>query len=79
MENKEQALEEAAKSKYGIGYGAVDSINAFIEGAKWQQKKMYSEEEVLKLLNNREDYINSVDNIFEYQSNEEWFEQFKKK
>jgi hypothetical protein len=48
-------------------------------GAKWQAERMYSEEEVLELLNKREDYINSEDNIFEYQSNKEWFKQFKKK
>ena len=54
----------------------------FIAGAKWQQeqdKNKYSEEEVLSLLNKREDYINSEDNIFEYQSITQWFKQFKKK
>ena len=44
-----------------------------------QIKKMYSEEEVLKLLNDREDYMNSEDNIFDYQTNKEWFNKFKKK
>ena len=51
----------------------------FIAGAKWQAERMYSEEEVLDLLNKREDYINSEDNIFDYQSTNQWFEQFKKK
>lgn len=49
----EETLEEAAESKYGIGYGAVDSINAFIAGAKWQQeqdKNKYSKEEVQDIL-----------------------------
>jgi hypothetical protein len=50
-----------------------------IEFAKWQQERMYSEEEVLELINNREDYMNSEDNIFDYQSIKEWFEQFKNK
>ena len=51
----------------------------FIAGAKWQAERIYSEEEVLDLLNKREDYINSEDNIFDYQSTNQWFEQFKKK
>jgi hypothetical protein len=48
-------------------------------GAKWQMDRMYSEEEVFELLNKREDYLNSEDNIFDYQSTKKWFEQFKKK
>ena len=56
-----------------------DSKTSFIDGAKWQAKRMYSEEEVLELINNREDYMNSEDNIFDYQSIKEWFEQFKNK
>ena len=53
-----------------------------IEISKWQQeqdKNKYSDDEVLSLLNKREDYINSEDNIFEYQSITQWFKQFKKK
>jgi hypothetical protein len=61
------------------GHGMNEVKLGFIDGAKWQAKRMYSEEEVLELLNKREDYINSEDNIFEYQSNKEWLEQFKKK
>jgi len=53
--------------------------DAFVEGAKWQAERMYSEEEVLDLLNKREDYLDSEDNIFDYQSINQWFEQFKKK
>lgn len=53
-------------------------FNGFIEGAKWQQDNNYSEEEVLDLLNKREQYL--IETIGEfYQSNLEWFEQFKKK
>jgi hypothetical protein len=51
-EPKQETLEEAAINKYGTGYGAVDSVNAFIEGAKWQQERMYSEEEVGELVYN---------------------------
>ena len=52
---------------------------AYINGGTWIMEKMYSEEEILDLLNKREDYINSEDNIFDYQSTNQWFEQFKKK
>ena len=51
----------------------------FIEGAKWMKERMYSEEEVIELLNEREDYLGSNPSIFDYLSNKEWFEQFKKK
>ena len=46
MKNKE-TLEEAAEK-----YWAKQPYNedAFIEGAKWQQERMYSEEEVITLL-----------------------------
>ena len=43
----------------------------FIKGAKWQQERMYSEEEVLQLLL-RLQQTESYDNLYE------WFEQFKK-
>ena len=76
-EPKQETPEEAAKSKYGIGYGAVDSINAFIEGTKWQAERMYSEEEVFNLC--REFAIFVLRNGPSYEKQQEWFEQFKKK
>lgn len=76
-EPKQETPEEAAKSKYGIGYGAVDSINAFIEGTKWQAERMYSEEEVFNLC--REFAIFVQRNGPSYKKQQEWFEQFKKK
>jgi hypothetical protein len=70
---KQETLEEAAE-KYKI------NIKEAIQfGAKWQQERMYSEEEVIELLNEREDYLGSNPSIFDYLSNKEWFEQFKKK
>ena len=49
-------LEEAAKI-YGkirneLDYGQLycNSVDSFEEGAKWQQERMYSEEEVLKII-----------------------------
>ena len=43
-------------------------------GAKWQQEKMYSEEEVLEIL-----FELSCNNDTDKEEMEEWFEQFKKK
>jgi hypothetical protein len=57
---KQETLEEAAKKEYPT---SLDTINlngydeaktnriAFIEGAKWQTKRMYSEEEVEQIFN----------------------------
>ena len=47
---KQETLEEAA-AFYGnislpIPYGYVGSANDFINGAKWQQERMYSEEDL---------------------------------
>jgi hypothetical protein len=77
MKNKE-TLEEAAKKyrKTTPNQMFGDELG-FIDGAKWQQERSYSEEEVLELLNNREQYL--IESVGEfYQSNLEWFEQFKK-
>ena len=62
-------LEEAAE-RYDKKY--IEYVyDAFIEGAKWQQERMYSEEEVIEiLLNFRGENTRYI---------EEWFEQFKKK
>ena len=66
-------LEEAAE-KYSEGndleYAYVQEIPAFIAGAKWQQERMYSEEEVKLMLSesfkaSQEGYDISADNIIE--------------
>jgi len=49
-EPKQETLEEAAKryTKEEIGLGFYPDIEiAFEKGAKWQQERMYSEEEVI--------------------------------
>ncbi len=76
----EESLEEAAnkyESTFGVNAQGTEGMD-FIEGAKWQQERSYSEEEVLKLLHNREQYLIETLGEF-YKSNLEWFEQFKKK
>jgi hypothetical protein len=62
MENKE-TLEEAA-DKFSK---ELSQVVAFYEGAKWQQGRSYSEEEV-------EDIINSFEKLcYNYQNNKDWF------
>jgi len=81
-----QTLEEAAEKLYPINNtGSMfmpsrDELNnsykqeGFIEGAKWMEKKMYSEEEVLKLLITFSDDRTFLKKDVAVQ----WFEQFKK-
>lgn len=47
MENKQQTLEEDA-GRYTESTADNDPVRilAFIEGAKWQQERMYSEEDI---------------------------------
>ncbi len=70
----DKELEEAAE-EYAIWHdGNLPRevlIKNFIEGAKWMGERSYSEEEVLKLLND----ITGVDPTWV----EEWFEENKKK
>jgi hypothetical protein len=82
---KEETLKEVAE-KFFPDYqqGAFVSIpyrqrEGFIAGAKWQQEKMYSEEEALIMIskyieNNLDPSTHgNIENI------KEWFEQFKNK
>ncbi len=78
--NDKETLEEAAE-KYDENntndeYGK--SYRAFIEGAKWQQERSYSEEEVIRIL------IKAYEDIGKRKIPNQvvlakWFEQFKKK
>lgn len=82
---KEQTLEEAAERLYpenweSIMDGQHDSNSyertAFINGAKWQQERNYSEEEVLDL------FVGILDAnkcFVTFKDIKEWFEQNKKK
>ena len=85
---KQETLEEASEKYCDIPeklkgqkykWSAQDRVlyNAFIDGAKWQAERMYSEEKMHKLMDDYQDYL--------FKTNEpvktfkEWFEQFKKK
>ena len=87
MENKE-TLKEAAVINYKKLYEGEPltqdvPIDAFIDGAKWMQERMYSEEEVLEILDHHTSYLETF--IYQYidrqdiEVNEDWFKQFKKK
>ena len=72
---KQETLEEAAKEydRESTRWGAK---NIFIDGAKWQEERMYSEEEVLKILykSHNTESTSIIANTLK-----KWFEQFKKK
>ena len=84
-ETLEKAAERLQKDKYGIfifkdadvkGQLVIDTAKAafklgMIEGAKWQQERMYSEEDMEKAFQNG--LNRSFDSDFD-----RWFEQFKK-
>ena len=72
-----ETLEEAAER---VAYDSTEenkgfpSMKMFVEGAKWMQERMYSEEEVLELLNKFDYSFDAIRDTIPH-----WFEQFKKK
>ena len=79
---KEQTLEEAAKN-YAIdnsliGYELMP-YKGFIKGAKWQQERSYSEDEVKTIIN---DIVEKHCAYFKQETKDvvklEWFKKFKK-
>jgi hypothetical protein len=80
-EPKTETVEEVAKNyvkqitiaEFGKPHNAPHRVKTFIEGAKWQSERMYSEEEVIKLIIKFNQQIQEVEDV------REWFEQFKKK
>ena len=58
-------------------YKSHHSEEDFIRGAKWQAERMYSEEEVEKIV--RDAYTFGEKEFKYFGAFEEWFEQFKKK
>jgi hypothetical protein len=83
--SKQETLEEVAK-QYAKTIGNKDGTAEFdfIRGAKWQAERMYSEEEVIRII---QELMNDVhvgdlcygDNIIDFKlSPRQWFEQHKK-
>jgi len=79
-EPKQETLEEASWKYNPLKKLDGEFIrNAFKEGAKWQQERMYSEGEVLVLLQKRDNHnIVNLDTFNGWITPKEWFEQFKK-
>jgi hypothetical protein len=74
---KQETLEEASWKYNPLKKLDGEFIRAaFINGAKWQQERMYSEEEVIDLLQEMNDWPTIFDGRIDIR---EWFEQFKKK
>jgi hypothetical protein len=73
---KQETLEEASWKFNSLKKLDGEFLRvAFIKGAKWQQERSYSEEEVLKIITEFKSYLSFGDEVNE----EQWFEQFKKK
>ena len=78
---KQDSLEEAAVINYKKLYEGEPltqdvPIDAFKQGAKWQQERSYSEEEVIDIL--LLSYSSISDKSLAGADLRKWFEQFKK-
>ena len=83
-EPKQETLEEAAENYVGYTVGfykteELQGINDFLAGAKWQQERSYSEEDVLMLLRKRDKHNMNHLPIGKWLNPKDWFEKFKKK
>jgi hypothetical protein len=77
---KQEILKEVAKKKYGTSIYDYEQVDAFIEGAKWQQERSYSEEEVKSIVDETiEKFYKHFYTLTKAEMKEQWFEQFKKK
>ena len=80
-----ETLEEAAENYVRNEFDATIKLiskYSFKDNAKWQAERMYSEEEVLEILEHHTKYLETF--IYQYidkndmEENKIWFEQFKK-
>jgi len=78
----EEAAEKYAKTAEGIDIPYQNGLYyGFVEGAKWQAERMYSEEDMRKAFKDGS-WVTSWSDMgisMKYDTFEEWFEQFKKK
>ena len=72
---KQETLEEVAKNYINMFNGAPTEIELFIEGAKWMQERMYSEEEVLEIIRQ----YALEEHLITSSKPDIWFNKFKKK
>ena len=75
---EKETLEEAAERHANQFMDGRDHYYGFKEGAKWQAKRMYSEEDVISILYSFHKEDNSRV-VFSLSGINKWFEQFKKK
>ncbi len=77
-ESMQGTLEEVAERLYPDCSNVLRQMakETFIKGAKWQQERMYSEEEVIQLVSDWTDYRMSEDTKSKI-TFKKWFEQFK--
>ena len=68
-----ETLEEAAE-RFSIDIREENYKDGFIEGARWQQERMYSEEDILDILR-KSHSIEKNSKMDSWITN--WFEQFK--
>ena len=89
---KQETLEEAAE-KYSKNWEEITGLDYentvpsevnkldFINGAKWQQERMYSEEDLRQAFRDGQENINYSEmyGLDSKLTEQEWFNQFKKK
>ena len=70
---KKETIEEALNREFPLDK-SYEKREAMFVGIKWQQERSYSEEEVLRIIQNCKNYLSFGDEFNEVK----WFEQFKK-
>jgi hypothetical protein len=79
-EPKQETIEEAAEKWCNQEGFYPDPRQSFVAGAKWQQKRSYSEEEVKNIVEQTiEKFYKHFYTLTKAEMKEQWFEQFKKK
>ena len=73
---KQETLEEAVLIYCENRYYKNTDAESFRAGAKWQAERIYSEEELHKIIGSYQAHIPLFNHEFTY---DVWFEQFKKK
>jgi hypothetical protein len=76
-----ETIEDAAEREYPTMH-KIYQYKAFVDGAKWQQERSYSEEEVISLLDKFGDHIDewySNGLNIETETTEKWFNKYKNK
>ena len=72
----QETIEEFIESTPYYGSCTTEYKEGIEEGAKWQQERMYSEEDIIQAF---EDGMNNVNYDDFHVTTKQWFEQFKKK